>query len=113
MRLKTRSALSTQKGESCSPAELCRIQSGERRLENLKKKHNGRTLVACVRYELQIVSEGARPRQKRKERKEKEHTGQALMELGQDKKAAQEAGKSARTEDIARGKAPCTRSPRC
>ena len=56
------------KCKSCSPAELCTIQKVERRLENLKKKHNWRTLVACVKYELQIVSESTRHRQKRKER---------------------------------------------
>ena len=101
------------KGESCSPSELCSIQRGERRLENLKKKANWRLLVACAKYELQIVSESARHRTKRKEREANKHTGQALMELGKEKEAAQEAEKSARREDIARGKAPCTRSPRC
>ena len=43
------------KGESSSPDELCRIQLGERRLENLKKKHNWKHLVACTKWELQIV----------------------------------------------------------
>ena len=42
-------------GESCSPAELCRIQQGERRPENLKKKHNWRALVATAKYELKVI----------------------------------------------------------
>ena len=50
------------KGDPCSPDELCRIQMGERRLENLKQKPNWRLLVACAKYELQIVSESTRRR---------------------------------------------------
>ena len=77
---------------------MCSIQKGERRLENLKK-HNWNRLVVCAKYELRIVSESTRHRQKRKEREAKQHTGQALMELGKEQEAAQAAEKSERKRD--------------
>ena len=34
---------------------LLSLQQGERRLENLKKRHSWKALVACAKYELQIA----------------------------------------------------------
>ena len=100
------SSLKRKKGESCSPAELCRVQKGEKRVENLKKKYHRKQLVVCVKYELQIVSESTRHRNKQHERNETEHTGQSPMELGKENEAAQKA------EESAMRKTPCNRSPR-
>ena len=59
-----------RKGEECSPDELRRIQQGERRLENLKKMHNWKALVACAKYKLLIVHG----------RKERRDTSKEIME---------------------------------
>ena len=64
------------KGESCSPAELCIIQQGERRLENRKKRHNWKALVACAKYELQIAHGRKGKERHKKGKKGKEQKGQ-------------------------------------
>ena len=101
--MKTGSALSREKGEKCSPDELRRVQQGERRLENLKKMHSWKALVACAKYELQIV-DGRTGRRNTKTENRKRAQGAALKELGKEKEAAQKA------EESARRKTPCIRS---
>ena len=86
------------KGESCSPAELCRIKEGERRLENLKRKHNWKALVACVKCELQIVHGRRGRRDTDKERQEKSTRGSA--EGAREGQRGSAEGRGKRQEEI-------------
>ena len=66
--MKTRSAFSRQKVSRAKHLSCAECRKGGRRVENLKTKANLRLLVACAKYELQMVSESTRLAAEERER---------------------------------------------